>query len=48
MLFGYKFYHLYTEKNYVLILSKQDLYRNIGETITVKQLSTRLYILNGD
>lgn len=48
MLFGYKFYHLYTEKNHVLILSKQDLYRNIGETITVKQLSTRLYILNGD
>lgn len=48
MLFGYKFYHMYTEKNYVLILSKQDLYRDIGETITVKQLSTRLYILNGD
>lgn len=48
ILFGYKFYHIYTQKNYVLILSKQDLYRNIGETITVKQLSTRLYILNGD
>lgn len=48
MLFGYKFYHIYTEKSYVLILSKQDLYRSIGETIMIKQLSTRLYILNGD
>lgn len=48
MLFGYKFYHVYTKKNYVLMLSKKDLYRDIGETIIVKQLSTRLYVVVGD
>ena len=48
MLFGYKFYHLYTEKNYVVLLSKQDMYRNIGENIKVKQLGSRLYIVDGE
>lgn len=48
MLFGYKFYHLYTEKNYVILLSKQDIYRNIGENIKVNQLSSRLYIVDGE
>lgn len=48
MLFGYKFYHLYTEKNYVILLSKQDMYRSIGEKIEVKQLSSRLYIVEGE
>lgn len=48
MLFGYRFYHLYTKKNYVILLSKQDIYRNIGETIKVNQLSSRLYIVDGE
>ena len=48
MLFEYKFYHLYTEKNYVILLSKQDIYRNIGENIKVNQLSSRLYIVDGE
>lgn len=48
MLFGYRFYHLYTEKNYVILLSKQDIYRNIGENIKVNQLSSRLYIVYGE
>ena len=46
--FGYKFYRVYTKKNYVLMLTKKDLYLNIDETIIVKQLNTRLYIVVGD
>ena len=41
---GYKFYYLYTEKSYILVLSKKDLYRSIDDTIYVKQIGNRLFI----
>jgi len=48
ILFGFKFYHLHTKKNYVIVLSKNNLFRYIDKEITVSQLSTRLFIFEGD
>lgn len=48
MLLGYKVYNLHTDKDYIIILSKKNLHRYIGQKITVRQLSTRFYVLYGD